>query len=97
MWERIHFVQWKDRVIIDKGYYVKLPISSIKHFLFTSTMNCDCVMIDVMWNKNEKTISSIEIYKKFKRFHKEGFEITLNNNLVTIKKKQKSSIIIEDL
>lgn len=46
MWERIHFVRWKDKVITDEGYYVKLPISSIKHFLFTSTMSCDCVMID---------------------------------------------------
>lgn len=97
MWERIHFVRWKDKVITDEGYYVKLPISSIKHFLFTSTINCDYVMIDGMWNKDEKRLSSTEIFKKLKRFRKEGFEIVLNNNLVIVEKKQKSSIIIEDL
>lgn len=50
-----------------------------------------------MWNKDEKRLSPTEIFKKLKRFHKEGFEIVLNNNLVIVEKKQKSSIIIEDL
>lgn len=54
-------------------------------------------MIDGMWNNDEKRLSSTEIFKKFKRFRKERFEIILRNKLVIVEKKQKSSIIIEDL
>lgn len=76
MWHTIDFVQYNNKSCLERN---NIELSSINHFLFTSTMNCDFVVVKRIRNKCGVCYSNQITYKLLEKFCGNEFDIIIDS------------------